>query len=270
MLIFGLGYTGSRLAKRLGSGGWQVVGTTQSAANGTLAFDDDAAVLKAIGEASHILSSIPPAKDGSEPVLDRYGETIKGAEIEWTGYLSSTGVYGDVGGAWVDESAPIGLGRRNARSDADLRWQQLREDVRIFRLPGIYGVDRSPLDRIKTGNAQRIKLTGHVFCRIHVDDIISALVRSFDGPAGVYNICDDTPAPHHEVLAHAARLLGIEAPPLVSLDDAKLSKAAHGFYEESRRVSNEKAKRLLGWKSQYPGYKSGLAAVAGLGAGLDD
>ncbi|QTD57515.1 SDR family oxidoreductase [Parasphingorhabdus cellanae] len=262
MLIFGLGYTANRLADRLRSDGWQVTGTRREASDGAMAFDDKASVLAAIDEATHVLSSVPPARDGSEPVLGDYAAAIKAASLKWTGYLSSTGVYGDVKGAWVDESAPIGSGRRKARSDADLGWQTLRDDVRIMRLPGIYGPGRNPITRVQQGKAKRIDVPGQVFSRIHVDDIIAAVIASFDGPAGIYNISDDLPAPQHEVIAHAARLIGIEPPPLLSLEEADLSASALGFYEENRRVANGKAKRSLDWEPQYPDYKAGMAGLS--------
>ena len=261
MLIFGLGYTASRLAEYLRSEGWKVLGTKREAADGAIAFDDTEKILRAIGGATHILSSVPPARDDSDPVLAHYGEAISSASLQWSGYLSSTGVYGDVGGAWVDEGAPIGSGRRKARSGADLSWQRLRNDMRVFRLPGIYGPGRSPLDRVRSGNAKRVDVQGQVFSRIHVDDIVRAIVASFDEPAGVYNISDNLPSPQHEVIAHSARLLGIEVPPLLSLEEADLSEAAMGFYDENRRVSNNKAKRLMGWEPQFPDYKAGLQSL---------
>lgn len=264
MLIFGLGYTASFLANQLRRDGWQVAGTHRKADNGAIAFDDEIAVREAIGQATHILSSTPPASDGKEPVLEKYGDAIQDAALEWTGYLSSTGVYGDVKGAWIDETAHIGSGRRLDRSEADQRWQTLRNDIRIFRLPGIYGPGRNPLTRLREHKAKRVDVPGHVFCRIHVGDIISAIIASFDGPSGVYNIADDLPAPQHEVIAHAARLLGIAPPPLLSLAQAGLSATAQRFYDENRRITNGKAKRLLDWKPLYPDYKSGLAALAGL------
>lgn len=261
MLIFGLGYTAARLAQRLRADGWEVLGTRREAGEGAIAFDDKPSVLAALQSATHILSSVPPARDGSEPVLDHYGAAIQSASLQWCGYLSSTGVYGDCGGAWVDESAPIGSGRRKARSEADQHWQDLRDDMHVFRLPGIYGPGRSPLDRVRDGKSSRIDMPGQVFSRIHVDDIISAVIASLDGPAGVYNISDDLPAPQHQIVAHAARLLGMDVPPLQSLTDANLSQAALGFYEENRRVANGKAKRLLGWQPRYPDYKTGLQAL---------
>ena len=138
MLIFGLGYTASRLATRLRTEGWHVTGTRRSTGADTLAFDDEPAVRAAIASATHILSSVPPQGD-ADPVLARYGAAIAAAPARWTGYLSSTGVYGDTGGAWVDEASPIGAGRRTARADADNDWGALRPDMRRFRLPGIYG-----------------------------------------------------------------------------------------------------------------------------------
>lgn len=261
MLIFGMGYTASRLAHRLRADGWEVIGTRREARDGALAFDDAPSVLGAMESATHILSSVPPASDDSEPVLDHYGAAIKSASLQWSGYLSSTGVYGDVDGAWVDESAPIGSGRRKARSEADLNWQELRDDMHVFRLPGIYGPGRSPLTRVRDGKAKRVDMPGQVFSRIHVDDIIAAVIASFDGPAGVYNIADNMPAPQHEVIAQAARLLGMDVPPLLSLEEANLSQAALGFYEENRRVANGKAKRLLNWQPQYPDYKAGLQSL---------
>ena len=261
MLIFGMGYTAGRLAQRLRDDGWTVTGTRREAQDGCLAFDDEPAVLAALAEATHMLASVPPASDDSEPVVDHYGEAIHAASLQWSGYLSSTGVYGDVGGAWVDESAPIGSGRRKARSEADQHWQNLRSDMHVFRLPGIYGPGRSPLTRVRDGKAKRVDMPGQVFSRIHVDDIIAAVIASFDGPAGVYNISDNLPAPQHEVIAQAARLLGIDVPPLLSLEEANLSQAALGFYEENRRVANGKAKRLLNWQPQYPDYKAGLQSL---------
>lgn len=262
MLIFGLGYTANRLADRLRGDGWRVTGTRREASEGAIAFDDKNAVLDAIDQATHIISSVPPARDDSDPVLDHYGAAIKAATLRWTGYLSSTGVYGDAKGAWVDETAPVGSGRRKARSHADCGWQALRDDIRVLRLPGIYGPGRNPITRVQQGKAKRVDVPGQVFSRIHVDDIVAAIIASFEGPAGVYNISDDLPAPQHAVIAHAARLIGMAPPPLLSLEEADLSPSALGFYEENRRVANGKAKRLLGWQPQYPTFKSGMAALA--------
>jgi nucleoside-diphosphate-sugar epimerase len=258
MLIFGMGYTSQRLAERLRREGWQVVGTRRMSAGDAIAFDDRAAVLTMLDQATHILSSVPPASEGGDPVLDSYGADIAASSAKWVGYLSSTGVYGDTGGAWVDESAPIGTGRRTARAEADLAWQKLGS---VFRLPGIYGPGRSALDRVAEGKAHRIDLPDQIFSRVHVDDIVAGVIASFDAPRAIYNLADDLPCSQNHVIEHACQLLGLEPPRLQTLDEAALSPMARAFYAESRRVSNQKAKRLLGWKPLYSTYKQGLDAL---------
>jgi nucleoside-diphosphate-sugar epimerase len=262
MLIFGMGYTASRLADALRCQGWQVTGTRRISGGDAVAFDDRHAVLSALDSATHILSSVPPLAEGGDPVLISYGDALLASKAGWIGYLSSTGVYGDAGGAWVDESGPVGEGRRTARAEADFAWQVLRDDVRVFRLPGIYGPGRSALDRVREGKAHRIDLPQQVFSRIHVDDIVSAVMASFVGPAGVFNIADDQPSSQNDVIEHACDLLGVDWPPLQSIEAAGLSPMARGFYAENRRVSNRKAKRLLGWNPTYSTYKQGLAAIS--------
>ena len=200
-----------------------------------------------------------PTED--DPVLTAYRAEIA-ASPAWLGYLSSTGVYGDTQGAWVDETAPTGTGRRSARAQADAEWLAL--GARVFRLPGIYGPGRSPLDRARTGEARRILVPGQVFSRVHVDDIVSGIVAGFDGPAGAYNLADDSPAPQSDVIAYACTLLGITPPPLVPLEQADLSAQARAFYSENRRVSNRKAKRVLGWTPLYPDYRLGLRALSAI------
>lgn len=255
LFIFGLGYSASRLATRLRGQGWRVDATGSA---GNVAFDDWAAVESMLASATHILSSVPPARDGSDPVLVHYGDAIRRASARWSGYLSSTGVYGDTHGAWVDESAPTGGGRRTARAQADLEWQALRTDMCVLRLPGIYGPGRSALDRVKEGRAHRIDIPGQVFSRVHVDDIVGGVIASFKGPPGVYNLADDLPCSQNRVIEAACRMLDVPVPPLLSLKDAKLSPMARAFYEENRRVANGKAKRLLDWKPLYPDYGAGL------------
>ena len=261
MLIFGMGYTATRLADTLRGQGWLVTGTKRISGGDAVAFDDRHAVLSALDSATHILSSVPPLSEGGDPVLLQYSDAIRSSPANWVGYLSSTGVYGDTQGAWVDESAPVGNGRRTARADADLEWQAMR-DVRVFRLPGIYGPGRSALDRVREGKAHRIDLSDQVFSRIHVDDIVSAIVASFDGPAGMFNIADDQPSSQNAVIEHACDLLGHEWPLLQSIDEAGLSPMARGFYAENRRVSNAKAKRLLRWQPTYSDYKQGFATIS--------
>jgi nucleoside-diphosphate-sugar epimerase len=266
MLIFGMGYSAGYLAAELRGRGWRVTGTRRSADDDNLAFADRESVLAAIASASHILSSVPPDSDtGADPVLDNYGDAIASAELQWCGYISATGVYGDTGGAWVDESAPIGGGRRTARAEADTAWQALRNDIgsdmRVFRLPGIYGPGRSVFDRMKKGVARRIDMPGQVFSRCHVADIASGIIAGLDGPAGVYNLSDDLPAAQNLVLEYACALSGMELPPLQTIEEAELSPMARKFYSENRRITNGKAKRLLGWEPQYPTYKQGLQSI---------
>lgn len=256
LFIFGMGYTASRIAKALSRQGWSIDATGSA---GTMRFDDESAVQTALQRATHILSSVPPGEKG-DPVLTRYGSVLSGSPASWIGYLSSTGVYGDTGGAWVDETAPIGVGRRDARSAADTAWQSLEPPAHIFRLPGIYGPGRSALDRIREGRARRIDLPDQIFSRVHVDDIVTGIIAGMAGPAGIYNLADDHPCSQNAVIEHGAALLGIDAPPLQTLKQAGLSPAALAFYSENRRVANGKAKRLLGWAPRYSDYRSGLAA----------
>ncbi|MBO9576487.1 MAG: SDR family NAD(P)-dependent oxidoreductase [Sphingobium sp.] len=256
LFIFGLGYSAGRLARRLMSEGWQVESTGSA---GTMRFEDRAAVEAGLRRATHILSSVPPGEAG-DTVLAAYGDPLRDAPARWIGYLSSTGVYGDTGGAWVDESAPIGAGRRGARAEADLLWQDLGRPVHVFRLPGIYGPGRSALDRVRAGAARRIDLPEQVFSRVHVDDIVGGVIAGMKGPAGVYNLADDHPCAQNDVIAQGCALLGVDPPPLQSLEEARLSPAARAFYAENRRVANGKAKRLLGWTPLYPDYRAGLAA----------
>ncbi|HKX79985.1 MAG TPA: SDR family NAD(P)-dependent oxidoreductase, partial [Novosphingobium sp.] len=188
IFIFGLGYTASYIASELAARGWEVVSTGE---RGTLSFDDEGTVRLALADSRHVLSSVPPAGEGADPVLERYGDALGG---KWLGYLSSTGVYGDTGGAWVDESAKLvgrggGTGRRTARGECDAAW--LARGARVFRLPGIYGPGRSALDRVRDGKARRIDLPGQMFSRVHVDDIVSGVIAGLTAPAGAYNLADD-------------------------------------------------------------------------------
>ena len=255
LLILGQGYTGSRLRAALEREGWAVTGTARSARPGILAADD-ARVADAIATATHILSSVPPEAD-HDPVLARHGAALA-ASGAWRGYLSSTGVYGDTGGAWADETAPVGHGRRSARTAADLSWQKI--GARVLRLPGIYGPGRSALGRVREGKAQRIDAGTQVFSRIHVDDIVAGVIAAFAAPPGVWNVADDEPAPGHAVTAFACALAGAPLPPLVPLAGAALSPQARAFYAESRRIANGKMKRDLGIRLRYPDYRSGLRA----------
>lgn len=248
LLIFGLGYSASAIAARLD--GWTVTATGSA---GNLDFDDCPGVIAAIDAADYVLSSVPPGE--VDPVLARYGAALADGG-KWLGYLSSTGVYGDTGGAWADESAPI-KGRRASRNRADADWLAL--GARVFRLPGIYGPGRSPLDRVLGGTAHRTGQAGQVFSRIHVDDLADGVIAGFDAPPGAYNLADDLPAPQDAVIEFASALLGQEPPPIVPLDT--LSSAARAFHAENRRVANGKAKRMLGWRPRYSDYRLGLRAL---------
>ena len=254
LFIFGLGYTAGRFAQEMRGRGWQVDATGSA---GNLDFADAAAVAEALAAASHVLSSVPPS-DGRDPVLDSYGAALGG---KWLGYLSSTGVYGDAAGAWVDEASPTGGGRRSARAKCDARW--LKAGARVFRLPGIYGPSRSAFERVESGKAHRIDLPGQVFSRVHVDDIVSGVVAAIEkyAPEGAYNLSDDLPTSQNAVIEEACRLMGVAPPPLQTIEEADLSPMARGFYAENRRVANGKAKRLLGWQPRYPTYREGLAAI---------
>lgn len=252
LLIFGLGYTALRVAAlvRARDGEVRATGST-----GDLAF---AQAGEAISWATHILSSVPPSED-ADPVLAVYGPALARTDA-WLGYLSSTGVYGDVGGAWVDETAPVGTGRRSARARTDADWLAL--GARVFRLPGIYGPGRSALERVREGRAHLTGLPTQVFSRVHVDDIAAGVLAAFTAPSGAYNLADDLPCGQDEVVRFAARLLGLPDPPVVPLES--LSPMAQGFYRENRRVSNMKAKRVLGWSPVYPDYRFGLRAVSAI------
>ena len=185
------------------------------------------------------------------------------------GYLSTTGVYGDRQGGWVEETDPPAPG--NARSrwrlEAEAAWLASGLPVNVFRLAGIYGPGRSAFDRLREGRAQRVVKAGQVFSRIHVDDIAAALSASMarPDPGRVYNVADDLPAPAWEVIAYAAELLGMPAPPEVALEDAGLSPMARSFWEESRRVSNRRLREELGVTLAYPDYRAGLRGILAAG-----
>ncbi len=274
MFIFGLGYVASRLATLLRERGWDVAGTGRA---GTCRFNDTARVRQSLANATHILSAVPPDRsNGGDPVMLNYGALLRGkaSTATWLGYLSSTGVYGDTGGAWVDEASPTAGAAGSARVLCDSDW--LAQGARVFRLSGIYGPGRSAVDRVRSGKAHRIDLPGQVFSRVHVDDIVTAVLAAIDkgAPPGPYNITDDLPTSQNAVIEEACRLLGVEPPPLRKLDDADLSPMARGFYAQNRRVANGRAKRVLRWLPRYPTYAEGLRAVlsasgAGSAAGTD-
>jgi nucleoside-diphosphate-sugar epimerase len=281
LFCFGLGYTALALAHRLQAEGWRIAGTCREAEHqqelarrGIAAwlFDRDRPLADApalLAGCTHLLSSVPPDEAG-DPVLDLHGSDIASRpELAWIGYLSTTGVYGDRQGGWVDEESalqPTGeRGRR--RVSAEAGWLALGQraglPVHLFRLAGIYGPGRSAFDALRAGRAQRIEKPGHVFSRIHVADIAQVLHASMARPraGAIYNLCDDDAAAPADVVAYAAALLGIPPPPLVPFAEAKLSEMARSFYDDNKRVRNDRIKRELGVRLAYPDYRAGLAAI---------
>lgn len=271
LLSIGHGYSARAIARRLIAEGWRVIGTTRSA--------EKAAELKADGvdpiiwpgtplpleQATHLLTSVAPDKLG-DPVLNEARQDLMQARhIQWAGYLSTTGVYGDQAGGWVDENTPLAPSteRGQARKTAEDEWRSLGLPLHIFRLAGIYGPGRGPFSKVRKGTARRIIKAGQVFSRTHVDDIAQVVTSSIahPNPGAVYNVCDDDPAPPQDVIGHAAELLGLPMPPAVDFQEADLSPMARSFYAESKRVSNTRIKEELGVKLLYPSYREGLAAL---------
>jgi nucleoside-diphosphate-sugar epimerase len=226
-----------------------------------------------LDEATHLLNSVPP-DDLGDPVLDVHGvdiaQRVRARRLQWAGYLSTTGVYGDRGGALVDETAaltPAGeRGRRRVRAEESWRALHIEHGLplHIFRLAGIYGPGRSAIDALRAGTARRIRKPGHVFSRIHVDDVVTVLRASMarPEPGAIYNVCDDDPTPSEEVVAYAAELLGLAPPALIDFEAADLSAMARSFYADNKRVSNRRLKERLGVTLRYPSYRDGLKALA--------
>ena len=278
LLIFGYGYSARYLVAELAPAPGTVRITTrstdkaaQAAAEGLVPrifpgtdMADD------IAWASHILITAGP-EDGQDPVLPHVRDAIAAhaKRLDWVGYLSTTGVYGDHGGGWVDEATPLTptTERGRARVAAETAWMDLFHEhglsLHIFRLAGIYGPGRGPFEKVRDGTARRIIKPGQVFSRIHVEDIAQVLFASMHrpSPGAIYNLCDDDPAPPQDVIAHAATLLGLPLPPEMPFDQAKLSPMAASFYAESKRVDNRRIKAELGVRLRYPDYRAGLAAL---------
>ncbi len=282
ILSFGHGYSAQALSRILLPQGWQITGTTRSevkaealANQGVVPLifpgdgdgDGDGDVADAIAQASHLLISAGPDASG-DPVLNAVGDMIsaRARQFEWVGYLSTTGVYGDHQGAWVDENTPLTPSTRRGqwRKDAEEAWQAVPGlPLHIFRLAGIYGPGRGPFAKVRDGTARRIVKTGQVFSRTHVEDIAQVLAASIAQPAPgtAYNICDNDPAPPQDVIAHAAELLGAPVPPAIPFETAEMTPMARSFYAESKRVRNDRIKTELGVKLLYPTYREGLAAL---------
>ncbi|MBD3847620.1 SDR family oxidoreductase [Bosea sp. SSUT16] len=285
LLILGLGYSAGFFARAALARGWDVTGTSRSAERAaelsregvrTLVFGGFAVsspLAKAVAEAEAVLVSVQPGEDG-DPVLQRLRTELATAPaLRWIGYLSTIGVYGDQGGAWIDESQPVSPGnaRNRLRVAIEEDWLALGRDsgkaVQIFRLSGIYGPGRNPIAKLREGKAMRLVKPDQVFNRIHVDDITGILMASLAQPrsGAIYNATDDEPAPPQDVVSFAAGLTGLEPPPEIPFAEAKLSPMAASFYGENKRVSNALVKRELGYAFRYPTYREALKALAAAG-----
>jgi len=281
LFVFGLGFSALALARGLLAEGWRVAGTCRGAekaaalaAEGieTFRFDGEAPLADpaaALAGTTHLLASVPPDRAG-DPVLRAHAAEIAALEsLRWIGYLSTTGVYGDHAGGWVDETTPVtpNTERGERRAEAERAWLALGRDggpaVQLFRLAGIYGPGRNQLETVAAGTAKRILKPGQVFSRIHVEDIAAVLRASIarPNPGAAYNLCDDEPADPAEVVAFAAGLLGVEPPPPIPFEQAELSPMARSFYADSKRVSNRRIKEELGVALAYPSYREGLRAL---------
>lgn len=280
LFVFGLGYSAEALVREEGTAWSRIAGTVRSPDKaerlkheGIAAFPLEGDACEAdladeIRGADVILASAPPGPEG-DPALARFGAVLAKARPAWIGYLSTTGVYGDHGGAWIDETTPATSQLRSAaqRREAEEAWleqgRRLGSPAHVFRLTGIYGPGRNALVNLARGMAHRVVKPGHVFNRIHVDDIAGALSASIARPRAdaIYNVADDEPAPPQDVVAYAAALAGIAPPPAVPFEEARLSPMARSFYAESKRVSNRLIKDELGVRLRYPTYREGLRAL---------
>ncbi|MGH1454796.1 MAG: SDR family oxidoreductase [Paracoccaceae bacterium] len=271
LISFGHGYSAQALSKRLLAEGWTILGTTRSTDKADdlrrqgiapLLFSDP--IPPEFADSSHILISAGPDNRG-DPTLAEYAGALAEMTPEWVGYLSTTGVYGDHQGGWVDEATALtpSTKRGQARVMAESQWRATPLPLHIFRLAGIYGPGRGPFAKVRNGTARRIIKQGQVFSRIHVDDIAQVLYASMLAPnaGAIYNLCDDDPAPPQDVIAYAAKLLGLPVPPAVAYNQAEMTPMARSFYAESKRVRNDRIKDELGVTLRYPDYRTGLKAM---------
>jgi nucleoside-diphosphate-sugar epimerase len=276
LLVFGFGYSGRAVAKAALGAGFAVVATSREP--GRVAAEEGVEIIhfedaeEAILEASHLLATAAPGERG-DPVLQRYGAQIAVSSVGWMGYLSTTGVYGNRDGGWVDEDsepAPVS-DRAKRRVEAEKAWAEFEGQaaVDVFRLAGIYGPGRSMFDDLREGTARRVKKPGHLFGRIHREDIARGVVAAMKtaGNSGVriFNFTDDEPAASADVVVEAARLLGVAPPEAVAFEEAraKMSPMGLSFWAENRRVGNEKTKKALGIEWKYPSYREGLRGILG-------
>ena len=276
LVVLGHGYSAGFLTRLLVPQGWAVTGTTRDdparvadAGATPLRWPGEAPAIRAeIARADAILISAGPDAEG-DPALRDFADALAAAPARWLGYLSTTGVYGDHQGGWVDETTPLTPATRRGqqRVAAEAAWQALAAahglPLHIFRLAGIYGPGRGPFQKLREGTARRIVKPGQVFSRIHAEDIAQTLAASIDrpNPGAIYNLCDDDPAPPEAVIAHAAALLGLPVPPAEDYATAEMTPMARSFYAESKRVANDRIKRELGVQLRHPDYRSGLQAL---------
>ncbi len=278
LFCFGFGYCAEALARALAGDGWRLAGTCRGAerrrslaAAGyeVFLFDKDRPLSDAaLAGTTHLLASVPPGAEGDPVLAAHAGDIGRLPALVWVGYLSTTGVYGDHGGAWVDETTPPNpSGERGRwRLAAEMAWLGLGREscaAQVFRLAGIYGPGRSQIDAARAGTAKRIDKPGQVFSRIHVADVVATLRASMARPDNgrAYNVCDDEPAPSAEVVAHACRRLGLDPPALIPFEAAELSPLGRSFYADNRRVRNRRIKTELGVRLRYPDYRHGLDAL---------
>jgi nucleoside-diphosphate-sugar epimerase len=279
LFIYGYGFVGRALARRMRAKGWDVSATYRTPADGeamraegvdAVAAEDKDAIAARLSDVQAVLVTPPPGPEGCPALQVLVPALAKaGAFPDWIGYLSTTGVYGDRRGGWAFEDSRLAAqsleGARRVAAERD--WLEVARGMgltlTVHRLPGIYGPGRSAFDRLREGRAKRYDAPGHVVGRVHVDDLAAGLEASIARPraGGIYNLVDDAPAANSVVIAHAAALLGLPAPPLTPLDIDALPVKAQRFYRENRRVSNARAKAELGWRLAYPTYREGLAAI---------
>lgn len=282
LFCFGYGYTCNVLAHELMDGGegqnWCLAGTTRDNEKRrflrdqnikSFLFDyqqplEDPTLF--LRDTTHLLISTPPDDEGDPVFLMHANDILNIPKLEWVGYLSSTSVYGDRDGGWVDESSEIRptSKRGSRRAKAEDQWLNLfrtkKLPVHAFRLAGIYGPGRSALDSVRVGNARRINKPGHAFSRIHVEDIVQTLISSMHkpNPGAAYNMADDLAAPSQEVIKYACEILGLPVPPLLPYDETDMAPIARSFYADNKRIKNDKIKNELDVKLKYPTYKEGL------------
>lgn len=281
LFAFGLGFSAQTLAERLASKGWEIAGTARDDSKIAQLEAGGFEAVRFVGEpgnrdlvgalqgATHLLHSIPPGETG-DPVLAHYRcDLARLGSLEWIGYLSTVGVYGDQQGRWVDETTTPkpNSARTEARVEAERAWLDFGAEIgvptHVFRLAGIYGPGRSVFDKLREGTARRINKNGQVFSRIHVEDIAGVLEASIARPraGAIYNVADDEPAAPGDVVAYAAKMIGVTPPPEIDFEDADLTPMARSFYEGSRRIGNELIKSELGISLRYPTFREGLASL---------